>query len=231
MQLYSDEKDWDRLVKVVLKLADFVDDDKQKSKYLHTAGRIAWKEMGDAGDASQILARALELDPDNDDVVKDGVEVHAQAANAEALKEALKRQVKIASDVGQSRRRCSRSLTQLAELYLRHFKRLDQAIAVYEGRAGGRTDNVERQEILATLYASIPARSRTRRWRRRRRSWNATRSVPTPTDPPPAPYGSETPGRRVVLLPGALRSRAGRRRRGTLLPPHAEREGRSRRAV
>ncbi len=153
MQLYSAEKDWDRLVKVVLKLADFVDDDKQKAKYLYTAGRVAWKEMGDVKLASQILARSLELDAENEDVAKDGVEVHALSGNAEGLKEALKRQVKIASDAG-DREQMLRSLGALAELYLRHFKRMDQAIAVTEAALEVDPDNVERKELLAQLYAS-----------------------------------------------------------------------------
>jgi tetratricopeptide (TPR) repeat protein len=156
MQLYSAEKDWDRLVKVVLKLADFVDDAKQKAKYLHTAGRIAWKEMGDVKLGSQILARALEVDVENEDVAKDGVEVHAQAGNAEGLKEALKRQVKIASDAGDTEQMV-RSLTALAELYLRHFKRLDQAIAVYEAAQEVDPENDERRETLARLYAADTA--------------------------------------------------------------------------
>ncbi len=156
MQLYSAEKDWDRLVKVVLKLADFVDDDKQKAKYLHTAGRIAWKEMGDAKLGSQVIARALDLDPESESATKDGVEVHTQAGNFEALKEALKRQVKIASDSG-DQPQMLRSLTALAELYLRRFKRLDQAIAVYEAAEEVDPDNVDRKEILAQLYASDTA--------------------------------------------------------------------------
>jgi hypothetical protein len=47
-----------------------------------------------------------------------------------------------------------RSLSALAELYLRHFKRLDQAIAVYEGMIEVEPDNVERKELLAKLYGS-----------------------------------------------------------------------------
>lgn len=156
MQLYSAEKDWDRLVKVILKLADFVEDDKQKAKYLHTASRIAWKEMGDVRMSSQILERALQIDNDNEAVTADGVEVHSLAGNAEGLKEALKRQVKLASDTSDTPQMI-RSLTALAELYLRHFKRMDQAIAVYEGAQEVDPQNVERRELLARLYASDPA--------------------------------------------------------------------------
>lgn len=154
MQLYSEEKDWDRLIKVILKLADFVEDNKQKSKYLLTAGRISYREMGDVGRASQLLHRGLELDPDNVEILQEGLEVHNKAGNAEAMKQLLKRQVKSASDANQKAQMVT-SLLSLAELYLRHFKRLDQAIAVYEG-AQEVDNNVERRELLAQLYASDP---------------------------------------------------------------------------
>lgn len=156
MQLYSTERDWSRLVKVILKLADFVDDEKQKAKYLLTAGRIAWKELGDVALGSQIFARALQTDPENESAAREGVEVHAAARNAEALKEALKRQVKIASDAN-DKEQMVRSLTALAELYLRHFHRVDQAIAVYEAAEEVDPNDPVRAEILGELYAADPA--------------------------------------------------------------------------
>ena len=54
MQLYSEEKDWAKLVDVVLRLADFVEDPKQRAKYMHTAAAIRslvrrWKGTASAG--------------------------------------------------------------------------------------------------------------------------------------------------------------------------------------
>src|SRR5690606_24043977 len=37
MQLYSQSKDWEKLISVIMRLADLVIDKKQKAKYLHTA--------------------------------------------------------------------------------------------------------------------------------------------------------------------------------------------------
>lgn len=161
MQLYSTERDWSRLVKVILKLADFVEDDKQKAKYLMTAGRIAWKELGDVELGSQIFARALQADPENESAAREGVEVHAAARNAEGLKEALKRQVKIASDA-RDKEQMIRSLTALAELYLRHFQRVDQAIAVYEAAEEVDPNDPVRAEILGELYAADPIKYATK---------------------------------------------------------------------
>ncbi|MBM4363974.1 MAG: tetratricopeptide repeat protein, partial [Deltaproteobacteria bacterium] len=157
MQVYSAEKDWERLVSVVVKLADFVDDDRQKAKYLHTAGRIAWKELGSLRRGAELLGRALALDPDAEAIARDAVEVHASAGDAEGLKESLKRQVKIASDAG-DKEQLLRSLGALAELYLRRFGRLDQAIAVTEAALEVDPTDVNRREALAALYASDPGR-------------------------------------------------------------------------
>src|SRR5690606_10564132 len=47
MQLYSSAKDWPRLLDIVLRLSDLVDEPQQRAKYLHTAGKLAAKELGD----------------------------------------------------------------------------------------------------------------------------------------------------------------------------------------
>ncbi|MBK8994249.1 MAG: tetratricopeptide repeat protein [Myxococcales bacterium] len=59
MQLYSEEKDWGKLVDVVLRLADFVEEPKQRVKYLHTAAVVCARQMGDVDRALEPLpARA-----------------------------------------------------------------------------------------------------------------------------------------------------------------------------
>src|SRR5690606_41292628 len=63
MQLYSEEKDWAKLVDVVLRLADFVEEPKQRAKYMHTAATIAYKHLGKIDDAIGFYTRVLEPDP------------------------------------------------------------------------------------------------------------------------------------------------------------------------
>lgn len=155
MQLYSTEKDWSRLVSVILKLAELVDDRKQRAKYLLTAGRIAWKEMNDVQTASRLFTNAMEADPENASAAREAAEIHGLAGNAEGLKETLKKQVKIASDSG-DKQQMVRSLTTLAELYRQHFRRFDQAIAVYEGAEEIDPGDPVRAEILAELYSADP---------------------------------------------------------------------------
>ena len=55
MQLYSEEKDWAKLVEVVLQLADFVDDKKQRAKYMHTAAMVSARQLGEVDVALDYL--------------------------------------------------------------------------------------------------------------------------------------------------------------------------------
>ena len=47
----------------MLKLADFVEDKKQKAKYLHTAAMVSARQLGEVDKALEYYDRALELDP------------------------------------------------------------------------------------------------------------------------------------------------------------------------
>ena len=55
MELYSAEKDWGSLVEVVLRLTEFVDDPKQRAKYMHTAAMVTARHLGEIEDALALL--------------------------------------------------------------------------------------------------------------------------------------------------------------------------------
>lgn len=63
LQLYTEEKDWAKLVEVVLRLADFVDDSRQRAKYLQTAAIVSARQLGQPDAAIKYFDRALEYDP------------------------------------------------------------------------------------------------------------------------------------------------------------------------
>src|SRR4029078_8656980 len=60
MQLYSEEKDWSKLIDGVLKLAQKVSDNKQKAKYLHTAAIVCARQMGEVDKAIEFYDQVLE---------------------------------------------------------------------------------------------------------------------------------------------------------------------------
>src|SRR5262249_10814671 len=75
MQLYSEEKDWSKLIEVVIKLASKVDDKKQKAKYLHTAAIVSHRQLADLDQAAQFYDQVLELDPSLDRGLAEAIEV------------------------------------------------------------------------------------------------------------------------------------------------------------
>ncbi|HEV8247879.1 MAG TPA: tetratricopeptide repeat protein, partial [Polyangiaceae bacterium] len=64
MQLYSEEKDWNKLVEVVLRLAEFVEDPKQRVKYLHTAAIVTARQIVDVPRAIQFYEQVLKIEPE-----------------------------------------------------------------------------------------------------------------------------------------------------------------------
>src|SRR5690606_17780644 len=93
MQLYSEEKDWNKLVEVVLRLADFVDDPKQKTKYLHTAAIVSHKEMGDIDRALGIYDQVLELDPGFSSALDEAIDLQEGRHDFEGVERLLQRKL------------------------------------------------------------------------------------------------------------------------------------------
>src|SRR5690606_274893 len=86
MQLYSSAKDWPRLLDIVLRLSDLVDEPQQRAKYLHTAGKLAAKELGDVRRGVELLTHAVELDPKNSAALNEAIELHRRAGDHEGVK-------------------------------------------------------------------------------------------------------------------------------------------------
>ncbi len=156
MQLYSAEKDWSKLVKVILKLAGFVDDPQQKAKYLHTAAQVAHKEMHDRDQAAELYDRVFEADPRLAGVVEEALALNRARGDYERIKALLKEKITTASEADDKPAMIA-TMDELAGVYLRNFNRVDQAVAVSEAALELDPDNEERKAQLAGLYAKEPA--------------------------------------------------------------------------
>jgi hypothetical protein len=155
MQLYGETEDWSHLLQVIRKLAELVEDPKQKAKYLKTAGEIAAKQLGDKLLAVRLLDRAVELDPSSEAAIDEALHQHRRLGNAQKVKQLLKQRIKLALASEESAKMLE-SMAELANLYLEHFDDVRQAVAVYEGMEQVDAPNSERTERLAQLYASRP---------------------------------------------------------------------------
>ncbi len=156
MQLYSEEKDWSRLVDVVLKLASMVDDAKQKAKYLHTAAIVAGRQMGELERAAKFYDDVLELDPSLEKALLEAIDVRDQIGDHEGVDRLLKIQLDQATEAG-DRDKLLATFDRLGKLYREKLGWTSEAIDAFEAAQTLDPDDDARNELLATLYASDPA--------------------------------------------------------------------------
>ncbi len=157
MQLYSEEKDWANLVEVVLRLADFVDDPKQRAKYLHTAAIVTSRQLGDIDDAIHCYDRALEFDPTLTKAADEVVALRLQKGDHEGVERLLKAELAQAKQA-EDRDRMVALLDKLGDLYRTLLNEPELAIDAYEAAQAFDPEGKERAETLAELYASDVAK-------------------------------------------------------------------------
>jgi tetratricopeptide (TPR) repeat protein/tRNA A-37 threonylcarbamoyl transferase component Bud32 len=156
MQLYSEEKDWSKLIEVVIKLAAKVDDKKQKAKYLHTAAIVSARQMGDLDRAAAFYDQVLELDPSLDKALVEAIEIRGDKGDHEGVEKLLKVELERASEKGDNPKMLE-TLDKLGALYKDKLGWMGEAIDAYEAAQTLDPDAEVRNELLARLYASDPA--------------------------------------------------------------------------
>ncbi len=157
MQLYSEEKDWNKLVDVVLRLAEFVDDPKQKVKYLHTAAIVTSRQIGDPARALEFYEQVLALEPGLDKALNEAVELEEARGNHAGVERWLKRKLEHVS-AADDQAGMLQTFTALGQLYEKGMGAIDQAIDALEAAQTLDPDNRERTEHLSNLYVTDPAR-------------------------------------------------------------------------
>ncbi len=153
MQLYSEGKDWAKLVEVVLRLADFVEDEKQRAKYMHTAAIVSARQLGELDQALVYYDRALEFDPSLGKVLEEAIDLRRTKGDHAGVEKLLNQQIDQAKEAN-DRPKLTRVLDQLGELYLKYLNEPTLAIDAYEAAQAFDPDDGPRAELLAELYAS-----------------------------------------------------------------------------
>jgi len=156
MQLYSEEKDWSKLIEVVLKLASKIDDKRQKAKYMHTAAIVSARQLGDLDKAIEYYDQVLELDPSLDRALVEAIEVHEQKSDWEGVERLYRVDLERATDTGDTTKMLA-TMEKLGALYKDKLGAIADAIDAYEAAQTLDPDNPDREEQLAKLYASDPA--------------------------------------------------------------------------
>lgn len=156
MQLYSEGKDWSKLVEVVLKLADFVEDKKQKAKYIHTAAIVTGRQLEDVDKALEYLDKVLELDQEMEAAFTESLELRKKKGDHEGVEKLLKIKLERATEA-EDRDTVLQTFDALGELYKNKLGWTVDAIDAYEAAQMLDPDNAERNGLLAEMYASNPA--------------------------------------------------------------------------
>jgi tetratricopeptide (TPR) repeat protein len=156
MQLYSEEKDWNKLVDVVLRLADFVEDPKQRVKYLHTAANITAKQIGDTKRALEFYEKVLELDPELEKAEKEALELFLDRKEFPGAEQLLKKKLERATAADDQAAMLA-AFSTLGEVY-EEMGSTDKSIDALEAAQTLDPENRERAEKLSSLYATDPER-------------------------------------------------------------------------
>jgi tetratricopeptide (TPR) repeat protein len=155
MQLYGDEKDWTHLVEIVMRLAKFVDDPKQRAKYLHTAAIVQSRQMGQVDAALELFEQVIELDPSLTKALAEATELYRGKSDFPAVERLLRRKLELAEKAEDVPTRIETHCA-LAELYQRDLGWLDYAITELERACELDPKNIERTKQLAQLCSTDP---------------------------------------------------------------------------
>jgi tetratricopeptide (TPR) repeat protein len=156
MQLYSEEKDWNKLVEVVLRLADFVEDPKQRVKYLHTAAIVTASQIGDTKRALEFYEQVLELDPTFERAAKEALDLYADRKEYAGAEQLLQKRLERATAADDQAGMLA-AFSALGDVY-EQMGATDQSIDALEAAQTLDPENRERAEKLGVLYATDPER-------------------------------------------------------------------------
>ncbi len=157
MQLYSEAKDWVNLVDIVLRLADFLDDTKQRAKYLQTAAIITSRQLGNADEALLLFERALDFDPSLTKSMDEAIVIRRRKGDMAGVERLLKTRLAQAK-AAQDRPAIVDALDVLGDLDRQDLREPDLAIDAYESAQAFDPEGTERVEILSDLYSRDPSK-------------------------------------------------------------------------
>jgi len=152
MQLYSEEKDWNKLVEVVVRLAEFVEDPKQRIKYLHTAAIVTAKEIGEPERALEFYAQVLALDPHFERAMNEAIDLYLARKDYAGAENLLQKKLEEATSTDNQAGMLA-AFSALGDVY-EDMGATDKSIDALEAAQTLDPENRERAEKLGTLYAT-----------------------------------------------------------------------------
>ncbi|MDB4972062.1 MAG: serine/threonine protein kinase [Myxococcaceae bacterium] len=157
MAVYSESKDWSRLVDVLVRMAQVVEEPLLCAKYLYTAAGIAHTELHNLEDAIEYYETALGFDPSLESAFKGLVDTLTKAGAWDRLANAYRAQLERRKEELDSEQLAALWDT-LGAIYLERLHRLDPAVEAYEAASELEPENRARVEQLVELYGRQPSR-------------------------------------------------------------------------
>lgn len=159
MAVYSETKDWNKLIEVILRIADLVDDATLLAKYYNTAASISNRELGQPDEAVRYYERALEFAPTLVKAFEGLVWVLTQKADWARLETAYRNRIKKLESLSESKAEDLAHLWDaLGELLKHRLGKPSDAIEAFEQAQKLDPKNRRRTEQLAEIYAAEPKR-------------------------------------------------------------------------
>lgn len=157
MALYSESKDWGRLVEVILRIAELVTEPKQLGKYYQTAAAISQTELKRLEEAADYYEQALEHDKTLSKSFDGLVECVTGLADWHRLEEVYRGQLRRLEESGTAEQK-AHLWDALAELLLHRLDQQAAAVECYEEAQKLDPEDRRRAEHLAEIYQSDPKR-------------------------------------------------------------------------
>ncbi len=156
MSVYSETKDWSRLIEIILRIAELVEEPKQLAKYYVTAASIAHKELERHGEAADYYEQALENDPTMERAFQGLVACLEAAEDWSALARAYRAQLERRAEEPAEER--AALWDALGDVYRDKLSDLNQATEAYEQAQELDPDSRRRLELLTEIYEKNPKR-------------------------------------------------------------------------
>ncbi len=157
MAVYSEGKNWARLVDVLVRMAHVVDDPRLSGKYLYTAARIAQKELNNYDDAIDYYESAVGFDPTLESAFQALIECLTREGAWERLATAYRAQIERVRHA-LDHEQLAALWERLGTIYIEKLRRIDAAVEAYEQAAELEPENRKRLELLVDLYGLQPSR-------------------------------------------------------------------------
>jgi tetratricopeptide (TPR) repeat protein len=164
MAVYSETKDWSKLVEVILRIAELVSDKVQLGKYYNTAAAISHLELGRLDEAADYYEQALDMVPTLSKAFEGLVAALTSKADWPRLEKAYRARIRRleggregdAPVPGVGPKDLSFLYDSLAELYKHRLGRPGDAVEAFEKAQKLEPENRRRAEQLAEIFAAEP---------------------------------------------------------------------------